>query len=318
MLSDISHPNSTQISREIPKEVLFRISSDTIVATSANIPDIRKDTRDKNKWWIKLPEEWSNRKFKDKVLGIRNIYQIKDWFDIQFEFYICFKTEEAYVRGVYYRCHIKNFFIGRDTTLREICDYFNRVIQDFLNYSGITIDTEKLQAWGYFRDHYPINNYCRYAYVPDDVDKNKRRCIISWNQITGTMTKGDIISQHGSTEYAFIDPTEDAELFFGKDIFQYTPKNAIVPTPNISTQTWDRKEIYITSSLAQSSDKNAYFGQTNTIYTPIKYFRLDSDDKEFWIQLYWTAEHRHEVNDITRWADLYIEAIFMYSTAAMI
>jgi hypothetical protein len=99
---------------------LYRISSDPIVGTSENFPDIRKDTRDKNKWWIKLPEEWSNRKFKDKVLGIRNIYQIKDWFDIQFKFYIDFTTLEAYVRGVYYRCHIKNFFIGRDTTLKEI------------------------------------------------------------------------------------------------------------------------------------------------------------------------------------------------------
>jgi hypothetical protein len=95
------------------------------------------------------------------------------------------------------------------------------------------------------------------------------------------MTKGAIVSQPGFTEYAFVDPTEDAELFFGKEIFQYTSKKAIIPTPNISTDTWDRKEIYITFSLAQSSDKNAYFGQTNTIYTPIKYFRLDSDDKEF-------------------------------------
>jgi hypothetical protein len=141
---------------------------------------------------------------------------------------------------------------------------------------------------------------------------------MSWNQIKGKMNKGKIVSQLGETEYAFIDPTKDAELFFAKEIFQFTPQNDIILKPNISTETWERKEVYITSSRTQSSDKNAYFGQTNTIYSPIKYFRLDSDGKEFWIQLYSSADHKHEVNDVTRWEDLFIEAIFRYSTAAMI
>jgi hypothetical protein len=139
---------------------LFRISSDTIVGTSKNLPDIRKDTRDKNKWWIKLPEEWSNRKFKDNVLGIRNIYQIKDWYDIQFKFFIRFLILDSPIKGVNYICHIKNLFIGRDTTLKEICDYFNGIIQGFIDYSSITIDTETVNPSSYSLEHYPINNYC--------------------------------------------------------------------------------------------------------------------------------------------------------------
>jgi hypothetical protein len=57
------------------------------------------------------------------------------------------------------------------------------------------------------------------------------------------MDKGDILKKD-VTEYAFIDPTNDAELFFGKEIFQYTPMNDIIFKSTISTETWDRKEIY--------------------------------------------------------------------------
>jgi hypothetical protein len=60
---------------------------------------------------------------------------------------------------------------------------------------------------------------------------------MSWNQITGTMNKGDIIYKKGITELAFIDPTDDAELFFGTDIFQYLIKNDIKFKPTISTET---------------------------------------------------------------------------------
>jgi hypothetical protein len=67
MLSDISHPNTTQLTREIPKEILFRLSSDTMVS-SGNIPPVRQDLMKKNKYRCRLPEEWSNRKFKGNQL----------------------------------------------------------------------------------------------------------------------------------------------------------------------------------------------------------------------------------------------------------
>jgi hypothetical protein len=93
----------------------------------------------------------------------------------------------------------------------------------------------------------------------------------------------------------------------------------IVFKENIEAEVWDRKDLYITSSLAQSSDANAYFCHTRPVsIVPIKYYRLDSDDKEFWIEIYSTSDHTVDVNNITRWSDVHIETIFMYSTNAMI
>jgi hypothetical protein len=70
-----------QVNREIPKEVLFRVSDgDENMA--------RQDPIKKNRWCFKISEEWSNRNYKDKVLGIRSMYLREYWFKIQFNFCI--------------------------------------------------------------------------------------------------------------------------------------------------------------------------------------------------------------------------------------
>jgi hypothetical protein len=73
MYADFPRNPVAQYTREIPKEVLFRLSND-----ASN--DARQDTLKKNRWWFKYPEEWTNRTLKDKVLGIRSLYLLPDWF----------------------------------------------------------------------------------------------------------------------------------------------------------------------------------------------------------------------------------------------
>jgi hypothetical protein len=145
MLSDISHPNTTQLSREIPKEILFRVSSDTMVSSSGNIPPVRQDNVKKNKYWFRFPEEWSNRKFKDKVLGIRSIYLLEDWFDIEFDFYINIVSRippEFQVLDMY-MVSVKNCFIGRNQTLRDVCAYFDKIIHTFIEKYNFTLEYEE-------------------------------------------------------------------------------------------------------------------------------------------------------------------------------
>jgi hypothetical protein len=79
MYADTPRNPVAQINREIPKEVLFRLSSD-----DSNME--RQDPIKKNRWWFKFPEEWSNRNYKDKVLGICNMYLLERWFNIEFDF----------------------------------------------------------------------------------------------------------------------------------------------------------------------------------------------------------------------------------------
>jgi hypothetical protein len=97
--------------------------------------------------------------------------------------------------------------------------------------------------------------------------------------------QGTLNGVPGYSRYSFSFPNEDAKKFFGEDFFE-------VPSlwdQNIQTTVWDRKSLYILSSITTSSDRNNFLGHTRgTEYIPIKYYRLDSDDKEFWVEFYST------------------------------
>jgi hypothetical protein len=153
--------------------VLFRLSNDA-----------RQDVIKKNRWWFKYPEEWANRTLKDKVLGIRSLYLLPDWFYITFDFYINFyaKMSPAYPLLIQYEVHIKDLFVGRNNTLNDVCQYFNKIVKDFIEKYEIDID----YLFGPF-DVHPEESFCRYEYLSDDPnDKNSRvRCIIKWNQVLG-------------------------------------------------------------------------------------------------------------------------------------
>jgi hypothetical protein len=53
MFADSPRNPVAQVSREIPKEVLFRLSDD-------EPSHARQDPIKKNRYWFKFPEEWSN------------------------------------------------------------------------------------------------------------------------------------------------------------------------------------------------------------------------------------------------------------------
>lgn len=48
---------------------------------------------------------------------------------------------------------------------------------------------------------------------------------------------------------------------------------------------WDRVSCKIYSSIAEQSSKG-YLGNSKVIFNPIKYFKLNSTDQRFWIELY--------------------------------
>jgi hypothetical protein len=201
---------------------------------------------------------------------------------------------------------INNCFIGRKQALRDVCAYFNQIISEFLDTYGIVSSFSVNNEVYNFKE-----DFCRYKYVPISAEVSK--CYIQWNHIDG-YKDGVLVRFQNRFSLA----NDQAKWFFGEGIFQNT-----VTDPewhkHIQTEIWDRKALYILSSIATSSDKRSYLGHTRTVdYHPIKYFRLDSDDKEFWVDFYSTRDHTVPVNDLTRWSEFHIEAIFMFSTTAML
>jgi hypothetical protein len=145
--SDSPKPNFTQVNREIQKEILFRISTETtqVDPISHNLPDVRQDSRKKNKWWFKYPEDWRNCQIKDKVLGFRSMYLLEDWFDIQFNFLFHFGPDNGPdpPSMLYYCVQIKDCFVGRNQTLRDVCANFDNIIHEFIDHYGIIVDEEE-------------------------------------------------------------------------------------------------------------------------------------------------------------------------------
>jgi hypothetical protein len=157
-------------------------------------------------------------------------------------------------------------------------------------------------------------NYCDMHYYDDERDNGRRKCCIVWRPIIGLI--GDVAVE---SHYCFFNPNSAATQFFGKEIFSLPTQEAVwhrtVRTPGI----WDRMPLYILSSIKTSSDQNSYLGHKRTDdYVPIKYYRIDSDDKVFWVEFYSTRDHTVAVDNLTQWSDFHIEAIFMYNTAPML
>ena len=82
---------------------------------------------------------------------------------------------------------------------------------------------------------------------------------------------------------------------------------------------WSRYQCYVTSSISNDSEDN-YLGHTRTDpYAPIKYYRLSSDSKRFWIDLYDTRDHEIEVKLPDDNKDvLYVEAVVCFGTKGML
>jgi hypothetical protein len=298
MYRDFPSQNVTQNPREIPKEMLFRIS------------DARQDTIKKNKWWFKLPEEWTNRSFKDKVLGLRSIKLVPKWFVPMFGWGLAFfpdhnpETKASFA----YTVSVGDLFIGATTTIHQIEDYFNNIYTDFIKKFGI-IDQSPDDTERIIKKH-TYRKYCTYYYQETPSDPSKIICVLVFNSVEG-YAPGPV----GFTKNMFHTPNQDALDFFGPSLFP----SVLKPEELSLTVMWDRRELYITSSLALSSDKNGYLGHSREAdYIPIKYYRLDSDDKEFWIELFSEREHSCEVDDLQKVSDLYLEMIFMYNAEAML
>jgi hypothetical protein len=163
MYADTPRNPVAQVNREIPKEVLFRLSHD-----DSNMP--RQDPIKNNRYRFKYPEEWSNRQLKDKVLGIRNMYLLERWFTVEFNFIIQCRTitipsqtetilEEPFTEETFteetilgetipseFVFLIRDCYIERGQTLNDFCDYFNGLINRYIERSGIITEAHSVST----------------------------------------------------------------------------------------------------------------------------------------------------------------------------
>jgi hypothetical protein len=88
--------------------------------------------------------------------------------------------------------------------------------------------------------------------------------------------------------WTLTEPSEDALSVFG-NIFDNdfaAPGNAQRQVSAINAPVWNRGNVLVKASFANVDQENFLDHTRNTIYTPIKYYRVTSTENKFWLEFY--------------------------------
>ena len=283
--------------REVPKEVLF---------TTRDDKNCIRDQYVRNRYWFNFPEQWANQLDKEAIIGIRSMYITKRSAPVVYDYSIVVK--EYNTDKIYFSLTGRMFtWVGANDHLLKILSEFNeRWYTDY-----IIIDTDEFdpEVFKYCTKHKFIEacyvyefGYCQFSFgIPPYMNK-----VYQFKR----PSTGEIIT---AQPFIYITPVStDCKAIFGFDTQREGETCVRFPV-------WSRHQCYITSSLATEAYEG-YLGHTRTEpYSPIKYFRLTSNHKKFWIELWETrnrdcaAELPKDDKDI-----LNIEAILCFSSSAML
>ena len=297
--------------REVPYEITFQLS------------DATQDPNIRNRYWFEFPNQWANIPNKDSIIGIRSIYTTKTNRYIQYSYKIELipvnDMEEVSIDTV--EGTIRQWLDGSDT-IRPISEFFNNRWQpkaDENDESHYGTRTTTSLTEDFVWEKYDV--MCFYGY-----DRNSNTTHLCFGRgILATDTIFIKGSQNEDIECKYkitITPeSDDAKALFGSS-------TALTASTRLEIPVWSRYQCLVKSSLA-NDDKNNILGHTrDDSYVPIKYFRLNANDKRFWIELYETRFPKCPVSlpmkvydsntqELDR-DDLIIEAIVMFSTEAML
>lgn len=283
-----------QLVREVPKEVMFKVS------------DAIQDQTKKNRYWFEFPAQWSNQLDKDPIIGIRSLYETKTNRLVNFDFTVDLIENEAVLVSRTY-----NLIFWLDGA-----DNISVIGQKFDKYWFTSSMNESKSVWAGTIDHEFVANdfVCFSVYDPDE---HSLRLVFTCSDtcpitITVTDTRPDHSSHTCNIRLSVQAVNEDTVGLFGTE-------NKFWGIREVSKPIWSRYQMYVLSSLAED-DANGFLGHTRTApYYPIKYYRLKNKNKRFWIELYETRFHDVPVElPSDKRDDVFIEAIVCFSSSGML
>ena len=293
--------------REVPEEITFLLS------------EAKQDETIPNRYWFDFPNQWANQPNKDPIIGIRSIYTTNTNRFIKYKCKVSLYSPLDL--GLDNQYHDPPTFGSIETTLtlwldgndtiRPITENFNKY---WLSDGNITPGNQA-HEW----KDWEIQSYYGYDRETQKTNLCFGRGIDEDNQFHW------IDNDYGNVEYLCdyvveITPlSDDAKALFGETIRSSKTR--------VEIELWSRHQCLVKSSIA-ANDKNNILGHTrDNPYNPIKYYRLNSRDKKFWIELYETRFHdcrvvipKDKKNDGTEYYrdDSIIEAIVAFSAQGMI
>ena len=302
------------------------------IETAFFLEDAEKDKTKLNRYYFNFPAEWSTSNKGESIIGVRSARLIRRRRKIQFRIQICkidylkFKeddqmtdirkiikesqtiTNEQY-KKVWNQPYTATIildivdWVSSEGDLRGLFDAVNEQMKYVIKHFQSTHEEEYWKNFWTQSDEYPFmrdiqtdgyyddNGFHEVIFSPKNDNLDTFQALLfyrlsSWNDdFEELFNIGTLNTQNDPAKY---------KLWNKKLVFDHV---------------WDRQKCKIFSSIAEQS-LHHYIGDTDVVFTPIKYFKLSSMDSRFWIEFYSNSHYNVPIK-LPRDDSFVIEMMFL-------
>ena len=313
------------------------IATDKIVPvpieTAFFLEDAEKDKTKLNRYYFNFPAEWSTSNKGESIIGVRSARLIRRRRKIELNIKIFkvlysglgkdeklkdilpnIKKSKTLDDSTFYDLQPKDYtgiislkiidWISSEGDFRGFFDALNEQMKSTIKIWNKLYEnnTQKLDFWEQYDEYINLRDIQADGYYDDN---GFHEIIYSYKNLDQTLFNCAVYFKIESWNDDF------AELFnIGTNSTQNNPaKYKIWSKELIFDHVWDRQKCKIFSSIAEQS-LHHYIGDTDVVFTPIKYYKLSSMDSRFWIEFYSNSHYDLPIK-LPRDDSFVIEMIFL-------
>ena len=241
-------------------EFVYTFNDET---TKDNDRLVYRDKKIFNRFWFEYPPEWRTANVKERYIGFRSLYVSKIYRHLVFDLEITM-SDENHINDNVFTVQIHNR-IRYDEHLYTLYNDLRSRVKEY-------IELHK-EEW-------------KDVPIPDWNKVRTDRCFLTENGQKLFCNKIYYDDEDADVKFAILNPNDDAKAVLNIDDDGVSRQRTI-----IFRNVWDRYSILLRSNISVNISKN-YLGFTNKNYNPIKYYKINSQDTKFYIDLY----HGHYQN----------------------
>ena len=257
MNTELEKPSSLKMN--IPLEQFYCYGRN-LINNSSEI-NIKRDQLIKNRYWIKFPAFWRTAEQKERVIGIRSLWNSEENRLLEFHVVLRFDDEkgEEHLLESNFRFHLP--IAGRNSLMYPLNDAMKEHLRREIARQNMSEYFDENDIFFHFIVYREPNN------------KNKNKYIL-----TCECPKNKL--------YKFTNMNDDTVNVFNSFDEEGQPiRDLSFHTYNEFPDVWDREYIMMTSSIATNTINNQ-IGFTGVRYQPIKYYKLESNQINFYVDLW--------------------------------
>ena len=239
------------------------------------------------RWWFKLPDIWTTSNIGEKIVGIRSIYLMKNRRKIEYTLHLkkykYTKTDYAevieeetvnelsvkLVSWLAVERDLREFYsdmLGQVNTAIEENNKTKKPEQVAFEMSAKDPNKRDVQMDGVFESYQNRMSFVEKIYCP--------------NKYAEEVSEGT--TYFTKCMFMITDTNEDFDLIFN---INDNPLPEDLVNKIDFYDVWDRHSCKVFSNIASDSNRG-YIGNSQVDLNPIKYFKINSTDKKFYIDFY--------------------------------